>query len=229
MIIKSAEGVRGKTPRRQADDSSTADAKLNSQQRLSTEDKSKGGKGEFPLDHILPVFNLNSKEKDNSFVPTLKFRSKDTANKARKGIIRGTTVPRKLPSQDVADNKGLSINRSNTQAVAGQGKNPAIGPGAGGLGLANPLNALKSPQVGSSFRERNLSHAPDLATGAELEQYARSPPPARFNSPMQLPNADMAILDSFTAKPMIEGRNSGMQASASVNDGQSDFRKHPPK
>ena len=33
--------------------------------------------GEFPLDHILPVFNLNSK-KESSFIPTLKVRQKET-------------------------------------------------------------------------------------------------------------------------------------------------------
>ena len=35
-------------------------------------------KGDFPLDHILPVFNLNSKsKKESSFIPTLKVKQKD--------------------------------------------------------------------------------------------------------------------------------------------------------
>ena len=41
----------------------------------ATEEKPRGGNGDFPLDHILPVFNLNKKE--SSFIPTLKIRQKD--------------------------------------------------------------------------------------------------------------------------------------------------------
>ena len=40
----------------------------------ATEDKPKNG--EFPLDHILPVFNLN--KKDSKFIPTLKAKQKDS-------------------------------------------------------------------------------------------------------------------------------------------------------
>ena len=47
---------------------------------------------EFPLDHILPQFNLNQKE--SKFVPTFKKKSKDNPlMKGRKdGLIKGSTV-----------------------------------------------------------------------------------------------------------------------------------------
>ena len=47
---------------------------------------------EFPLDHILPQFNLSNKE--SKFVPTLKKKSKDNPlMKDRKvGLVKGSTV-----------------------------------------------------------------------------------------------------------------------------------------
>ena len=49
---------------------------------------------EFPLDLILPVFNLNKKE-GTSFIPTLKMKIKDNINMkepaAKKGIVKGST------------------------------------------------------------------------------------------------------------------------------------------
>jgi len=41
------------------------------QLRMSNQDDLQGRNAEFPLDHILPVFNLNSK-KESSFIPTFK-------------------------------------------------------------------------------------------------------------------------------------------------------------
>ena len=47
---------------------------------------------EFPLDLVLPVFNLSSK-KESSFIPTLKAKQKDlVGGKDKKGIFRGSTV-----------------------------------------------------------------------------------------------------------------------------------------
>ena len=66
----------------------------------ATEEKPKGT--EFPLDHILPVFNLNKKE--SSFIPTMKAKQKDympmgalTPSKAivtkrQAGLARGSTI-----------------------------------------------------------------------------------------------------------------------------------------
>lgn len=55
---------------------------------------------EFPLDHILPQFNLNPKE--SKFVPTFKKKSKDNPLlKDRKaGLFKGSTVNQNLQKQD---------------------------------------------------------------------------------------------------------------------------------
>ena len=47
---------------------------------------------EFPLDHILPQFNLNPKE--SKFVPTFKKKSKDNPllRDKKMGLIKGSTV-----------------------------------------------------------------------------------------------------------------------------------------
>ena len=47
---------------------------------------------EFPLDQILPQFNLNNKE--SKFVPTFKKKSKDNPllKDRNKGVIKGSTV-----------------------------------------------------------------------------------------------------------------------------------------
>ena len=63
--------------------------------------KSPGFAVEFPVDHILPVFNLNKKEApmdSSNFIPVLKFKQKDINlnNKAKKGLVKGSTVSRKV-------------------------------------------------------------------------------------------------------------------------------------
>ena len=48
---------------------------------------------EFPLDHILPVFNLS--KKDSQFIPTLKVKQKETllvAKEKKGGVMKGSTV-----------------------------------------------------------------------------------------------------------------------------------------
>ena len=57
---------------------------------------------EFPLDHILPVFNLNKKEtkqaKQHSFIPTLKMKQKDTSQvhpflkEKKPSIVKGSMI-----------------------------------------------------------------------------------------------------------------------------------------
>ena len=61
----------------------------------NTEEKLKHN--EFPLDHILPVFNLSKKE--SNFIPTLKIRQKDNPLlnnnhpiKERKAVVKGSTI-----------------------------------------------------------------------------------------------------------------------------------------
>ena len=61
----------------------------------STEEKPKTSG--FPLDHILPVFNLNKKE--SNFIPTIKHKSKaeylafnNIKDKKTSGLVKGNTV-----------------------------------------------------------------------------------------------------------------------------------------
>ena len=126
---------------------------VNSSIVVNAEDKPKGG--EFPLDHILPVFNLN--KKDSSFIPTLKFKQKDQSPlgslsppKRKQGVVRGTTV-HKAASRTVDEPKA----KQNALSVGAAAQAPAPpGPKVAGATPGVAPGALRSPQsVGLSFRE----------------------------------------------------------------------------
>ena len=96
---------------------------------------------EFPLDHILPVFNLSKKE----FIPTLKVRQQEFKNKEQKGVIKGLSLHSQQPSQGSIEKIGLILGSSN--------------PVRDGFGNKPPKHIF----TGTTFRERKINgNAPEL-------------------------------------------------------------------